>query len=193
LARQLEKARPGAADKRKGGAAAPAEAAPVEAPKKRGKTRLIVLAAIVLIAVLGGAGGAYFFLLAGTKSSAPKDAAPAQPFFVEVKPFVVTMKAADGSMHYVQLALSLKVPGEAAVAAADTVMPEILDVIRQSVLGFKIDDLQTQEGVEKLRAALLVQSNRVLLQALGKDKVAALGAKSGALVGNVFFQNLVIE
>jgi flagellar FliL protein len=190
LARQLEKARPAPANKRK--AAAEPEAEPVAAPKKRGKGKLIVLAALVLIAVLGG-GGAYFYLFAGAKSGAPKEAAPALPFFVEVKPFVVTMKAADDSMHYVQLALSLKVPGEDAVAAANTVMPEILDMIRQSVLGFKIDDLQTQEGVEKLRAALLAQSNRVLLQALGKDKVAKLGAKGGALVGNVFFQNLVIE
>lgn len=179
------------ADKRKGAVAEP-EAVPVAAPKKRGKLKLIAIAAVALILVLGG-GGAYFFLFAESKPGAPKEAAPAQPFFVEVKPFVVTMKAADGSMHYVQLALSLKVPGEEAVAAANTVMPEILDMIRQSVLGFKIDDLQTQEGVEKLRAALLVQSNRVLLQSLGKDKVATLGAKDRALVGNVFFQNLVIE
>ncbi|HEX4113000.1 MAG TPA: flagellar basal body-associated FliL family protein [Stellaceae bacterium] len=191
MARQLEKARPGTADKRKGPAAEP-DAAPVEAPKHGGKRKLIILAAVVLIVLLGG-GGAYFYLFAGGKPGAPKEAAPAQPFFVEVKPFVVTMKAADDSMHYVQLALSLKVPGEEAVAAANTVMPEILDMIRQSVLGFKIDDLQTQEGVEKLRAALLVQSNRVLLQALGKDKMTKLGAKGRALVGNIFFQNLVIE
>ena len=191
MARQLEKARPVSADKRRGAAAEPEEA-PLEAPAKRGKGKLIVLAAAVLIPLLGG-GGAYFYLFTGAKPGAPKEAAPAQPFFVEVKPFVVTMKAADDSMHYVQLALSLKVPGEEAVAAANTVMPEILDMVRQSVLGFKIDDLQTREGVEKLRGALLVQSNRVLLQALGKDKVTKLGARDGALVANVFFQNLVIE
>lgn len=193
MARQLEKARPAAPDKRKGAAAAAApEEAPAAAPKKRGKRKLFMLAGVVLI-LLSGGGGAYFYLFAGAKPGAPKEAAPAQPFFVEVKPFVVTMKAADDSMHYVQLALSLKVPGEEAVAAANTVMPEILDMIRQAVLGFKIDDLQTQEGVEKLRSVLLAQSNRVLLQALGKDKVATLGATSGALVSNVFFQNLVIE
>ncbi|HEY5208136.1 MAG TPA: flagellar basal body-associated FliL family protein [Stellaceae bacterium] len=190
MARQLEKGRPAAADKRRG--AAP-EIVPIELPKKRGKLKLIIIIVVALLVVLGGAGGAYFFLFAGSSPKGPKEAVPAQPFFVDVKPFVVTMKAADDSMHYVQLALSLKVPNEEAVAGATAVMPELLDMIRQTVLGFKIDELQTQDGVNKLRIAITTGTNRVLLQALGPKKIETLGAPNGNLVSNVFFQNLVIE
>lgn len=190
MAKQLDKGRVVAAEK---GRASQAEAPPEEAPKKRGKKRLMVLflAAVVLIAV---GGGAYFYLFAGKgTASAAKEAAPAKPYFVEIKPFVVTDKAADGSMHYVQLALSLKVPNEEAIAAAGAVMPEIQDMIRQKVLGFKTDDLQTQDGVNRLRAAITSGSNQVLLASLGAPRLDKLGAKGGTLVSNVFFQNLVIE
>lgn len=189
MAKQLEKGRAAPADKRR---AAEPETTPADAPKKRGKLKLLII--IVLALVILGGGGAYFFLFAGSKEPAKaKEIAPAQPFFVEVKPFVVTVKAADGSMHYVQLALSLKVPNEEAVAAAGTVMPEIQDMIRQAVLGFKIDDLQTPEGVNKLRVAVTTGSNGVLLRALGGKKLDELGGKAGLLVSNVYFQNLVIE
>jgi flagellar FliL protein len=191
VAKQLEKGRVTAVEK---GRASKAEAPPEEAPKKKGKKKLILLLAVVLLIVAGGGGGAYFYLFAGAKTaSAAKETAPAKPFFVEIKPFVVTDKATDGSMHYVQLALSLKVPNEEAIAAAGAVMPEIQDMIRQKVLGFKTDDLQTQDGVNKLRAAITAGTNQVLLGAIGAPKLDKLGAKSGMLVSNVFFQNLVIE
>jgi len=191
VAKQLDKSRPAAAAKGRAPEADEAEAP----PKKRGKLKLIVILAVALIVILGGAGGAYMFLFAGgdAKPKEAKEAAPPLPFFVEVKPFVVTMKAADGSMHYVQIALSLKVPNEEAVAAAGAVMPEIQDMIRQAVLGFKIDELQTQDGVNKLRTAVTAGSNKVLLVALGGPKIDKLGGKGGMLVNNVYFQNLVIE
>ena len=190
MAKQLDKSRNVAADKRKD-KEPEAEAAP---PKKRGKLKLLILIGLALV-IVAGAGGAYFFMFSGgsTKPGASKEAPPPQPFFVEIKPFIITMKASDGSLHYVQLALSLKVPNEDAVTAANAVMPEILDMIRQSVLGFKIDDLQTQDGVNKLRSAIAGGSNRVLLTALGTEKIKALGGTAGMLVKNVYFQNLVIE
>lgn len=192
MAKQLDKSRPAAADKKRAPAA---EDEAGEAPKKRGKLKLIVIIVVALVVILGGAGGAYMFLFAGgdAKPKEAKEAAPPQPFFVEVKPFVVTMKAADGTMHYVQLALSLKVPNEEAVAATGTVMPEIKDMVRQSVLGFKVDELQTQDGVNKLRIAVTTETNKVLLVALGAPKIEKLGGKGGMLVNNVYFQNLVIE
>jgi flagellar protein FliL len=190
VAKQLDRGRVAAADKRR--APAP-EPAPDDTPKKRSKLKLLIFILLPLLLV-GGAGGAYFFLMSAPKApGGPKEAAPAQPFFVEVKPFVVTVKATDGSMHYVQIALSLKVPDEAAVAAVGTIMPEIQDMIRQAVLGFKIDDLQTQDGVNKLRNSITAGSNRVFLQALGPQKIEKLGGTAGMLVRNVYFQNLVIE
>ena len=191
MAKQLDKPRVAAADKRR---APEPEAAPDQAPKKRGKLKLIIMIVVPLL-VLGGGGAGYFLMFSGgdAKPGAAKEVAPAQPFFVEIKPFVVTVKATDGSMHYVQIALSLKVPNEEAVAAANSVMPEVEDTIRQAVLGFKVDDLQTQEGVNKLRVAITTASNHVLLVALGPQKVEKLGGTAGMLVSNIYFQNLVIE
>lgn len=190
MAKQLDRGRVTAADKRR---APQAEAVPEEPPKKGGKLKLLIFILLPVLLLAGG-GGAYFFLLSGpAQPSGPKEAAPAQPFFVEIKPFVVTVKATDGSMHYVQIALSLKVPNEEAVAAVGTIMPEEQDMIRQAVLGFKIDDLQTQDGVNKLRDAITTGSNRVFLQALGPQKIDKLGGTAGMLVRNVYFQNLVIE
>lgn len=190
MAKQLDKTRVAAADKRR----VPEADAAAEAPKKRGKLKLIIMLLVPLL-LLGGGGAGYFLMFSGgeAKPGAPKEAAPAQPFFVEIKPFVVTVKATDGSMHYVQIALSLKVPNEEAIAAATSVMPEVEDTIRQAVLGFKIDDLQTKEGVNKLRAAITSGSNHVLLVALGPQKVEQLGGTAGMLVSNIYFQNLVIE
>jgi flagellar FliL protein len=192
VAKQLDRGRAGAAAKPR---VVEPEAAPAEAPPppKGGRLKLIIIVAVALLVVAGGGGGAWFFLLSAPSKAGPKELAPTQPYFVDVKPFVVTMKDEEGGMHYVQIALSLKVPGEDAVAAAGSVMPEILDMIRQAVLGFKLDELQTPDGVNKLRAAITTGTNRVLLRSLGGDKIARLGGTAGMLVGNVYFQNLVIE
>jgi flagellar basal body-associated protein FliL len=188
LARQLEKGRVAAADK---GRAASAEAPPPEPVKKRRPMKLILMAVVVLIVI--GAGG-WYFLVGGAKPASQSAPAPPAPFFVDIKPFVITMKAADGSMHYVQLSLSLKVPGTPAITAAESVMPEILDMIRQSVLGFKVDQLQTPQGVNRLRAVLVAGTNRVLLQSLGGAKIKELGGgKDEALVSAIYFSNLVIQ
>lgn len=190
MAKQLDRGRVTAADKQR---APEPEPAADEVPKKRGKLKLLIFILLPLL-LIGGGGGAYFFLMSSPETpSGPKEAVPAQPFFVEIKPFVVTVKAADGSMHYVQIALSLKVPNETAIAAIGTIMPEEQDMIRQAVLGFKVDELQTQDGVNKLRNAIITGSNRVFLQALGAQKIEQLGGTAGMLVRNVYFQNLVIE
>jgi flagellar basal body-associated protein FliL len=186
LARQLEKGRAAAADK---GRAASVEAPPPE-PAKKKPFKLILIAVVVLLAV---AGGGWYFMFSGAKSSGTEAAAPALPFFVEIKPFVITLKAADGSMHYAQLAMSLQVPAAAAIPAAEVVMPELLDMIRQAVLAFKADQLQTPQGVNQLRAALVKGANEVLLRSLGAAKVKELGGKNNALVSAIFFSNLVIQ
>jgi len=188
LARQLAKGRVAAVEK---GRPASIEAPPPEPAKKRRPFLLILVAAVVLLLV--GAGGAWYFLFSGAKSATAEKSAPPLPFFVEVQPFVITMKAADGSMHYVQLSLSLKVPGPDAIPAAESVMPEILDMIRQSVLGFKVDELQTPQGVDRLRATLVTGTNAVLLRSFGPAKIRKLGAPGGALVSAIFFSNLVIQ
>lgn len=190
MARQLDKTRP-AADK---GRAEEAEAPP-EPPKKRGRFKLILIILIALIAIGGGGGYYYMFMMKAKPMNGAKAAkpAPALPHFVAVKPFVITVKGADNNLHYVQLALSLKVPGAPAVKSTDAVMPEILDMIRQTVFGFKLDQLQSAQGVNQLRTALVTGSNHVLQQSLGDAKIKELGGKNNALVSNIYFSTLVIQ
>jgi flagellar protein FliL len=190
LARQLDKARPAAADKGRGADTD----APPEPPKKRGRFKLILIVLVALIALGGGGGYYYMFMMkAKPQSGVAEKPAPALPHFVDVKPFVITVKGTDNNLHYVQLALSLKVPGEPAAKSTDAVMPEILDMIRQTVFGFKLDQLQSADGVNKLRAALVTGSNHVLRQSLGDTKVKELGGKDDRLVSNIYFSTLVIQ
>ncbi|MGH7072997.1 MAG: flagellar basal body-associated FliL family protein [Stellaceae bacterium] len=186
MARQLEKGRVAAAGK---GRAATVEAPPPE-PAKKKPFKLILIAVVVLLI---GAGGGWYVMYGKAKPGGTEKPAPALPIFATVKPIVITLKATDGSMHYAQLAMSLEVPSAAAIKSADAVMPEIIDMIRQSVLAYKADQLQTPQGVNKLRAALVTGANEVLLKSLGAAKVTALGGKHDALVSAIYFSNLVIQ
>jgi len=176
-----------------GGAEAPVEE--ISKPRGKSRLRLIVIALGVLLITASVAGGGWYFFLAGATPEAAETTDPPIPSFVEVKPFVVSMKADDGSMHYVQLAFSMKVPGAPAVEAVTLVMPEIQDLIRQTVLGFKIDQLAASDGVDKLRQALIGGVNGLMVRSLGANKVKKLaGDGTGAkVVENIFFSNLVIE
>lgn len=164
-------------------------------PKRRSKGKLIIFVLLPLLLVGGGGGGAYFFLFAGGDEKPGAEAELPVPSFVEVKPFVVTLKAEDGSVHFAQLALSLKVPSAPAVEAVNQVLPEVQDTMRIIVLSHKADQLETSDGVDKLRVELLGGINDVLRNALGATKVKKLtgSGTDAALVKNVYFSNLVIE
>jgi len=165
-----------------------------EAPKKGGKLKLIIIAVAALLVLGGSGGGAYFFLFAGDDSEQAKEAEPPAPAFVEIKPLVVTIRSVDGGQHYLQLGMSMKVPTADAATAIGSVMPEVLDAMRQTILAYKSDELETSDGVNKLRGALVGDVNGVLVRSLGTGKIKKLGDDSGkALVSNIFFSSLVIE
>jgi flagellar protein FliL len=198
VARKPEPAKPAARDKKP--SAAPddgEEAAPAAAPRKRGLLKLIIIAVVVLLILGGGGGGAWYFFFAGddkADASKEKEVEPPVPAFVEVKAFVVTIKDSEGAQHYLQLGMNMKVPGPDAVTAVSTVLPEVLDTMRQTILGYKADELETQDGVNKMRVALVGDVNAALVKALGPGKIKKLGDDSGkALVENIFFSSLVVE
>ena len=173
-----------------------AEDGDAEAAPKKGKLKLIIIIVAALLVLGGGGGGAYMFLFAGgdDKADAAKESDEPVPAFVEIKPFVVTIKSNEGGQHYLQLGMSLKVPTAEAVNAVGTVMPVVLDTMRQTILAYKSDELETGEGVNKLRGSMLVDVNDVLVKSLGTGKIKKLGDDSGkALVQNIFFSSLVIE
>ena len=165
--------------------------------KGRGLFFFVKLAVIVLVLAAGGGAGWYFFL--GGRAHFVKETKvapePPMPFFVEIKPFVVTMRASDGAAHYVQMGVNLKMAKQAAGAAITAVLPEVQDAIRQTVLGNNIEDIETPAGVDTLRGALVKQINIVLVHALGAERVKRILGPGGKddLVQNIYFTTLVVE
>jgi flagellar basal body-associated protein FliL len=156
---------------------------------------LIIGGAVLLLAAAGG--GVWYFLLGGRAHFA-KPEAPAEaplPFFLELKPFVVSMPGSNGTAHFVQLAVTLQLPRSAASEMVNALLPELQDAMRQVLLGFKSDDLQSPEGVNKVRAAMIERLNKTMLAVLGSDRIGRLteGSPSGAFVQNVLFMTLIVE
>lgn len=166
----------------------------VEAPNSRkGKMKLyiIVLSAVLLLGAAAGA--AYFFLFA--RAPAEKKVEAPLPTFLTLKPFVVTVPSKAGPSHFVQLGVSFQFSAGDASNLVNAVLPKVQDAMRQTLLTFKAEDLQTPEGLEKARMAILAAVNKALVAELGRDRIdKANGGKPGSpLVKNVFFPTLVVE
>lgn len=67
--------------------------------------------------------------------------------------------------------------------------------MRQTALGFKVEDIVTPAGVDKLRQAMLAAANRLLVQRLSAEEVKRLSGSqpNGQAVQNVFFSTLIVE
>ena len=158
----------------------------------------LIAVLIALIAAIGGGTGYWFFFLGG--SSKGKDAqnpvaeAPL-PFYLEMKPFVVSVANNSGAPHFVQLGLNLTLPDPAAGNVITAMLPELQDALRQTVLTFKVDDIVTPAGIDKMREAMLTNANRLLVQRLGAERIKRLVGNDGSkdVVLNILFSTLVVE
>jgi flagellar protein FliL len=154
------------------------------------KWGLIALAAIVLLGA--GGGGWYYFM--GSRS-APQAVELPLPYFLDLKPFVVSMPSTTGSPQFVQLGVSLQLPQPAAGEMINALLPEVQDAMRETLLGFKSDDLKNSDGVNKVRGAMTKHLNDILGGVLGPERMTKLtaGSANGTLVQNILFPTLVIE
>jgi len=156
-----------------------------------------LIAAIVLV-VLGAGGAVWYFLLGGKAHFAPQEVKPVEaplPYFLELKPFVVSMASSAGASHFVQLGISMQLPRNAAGEMVTAVLPEVQDAMRQTLLGFKSDDLQTTDGVNKVRRALIKHLNEVFARVLGPERIGKIteGQQSHDFVQNILFATLIVE
>jgi flagellar protein FliL len=164
----------------------------------RGRSSLLkwVLIGVVLLVVFGGGGfAAWYFFLGGRTPQQAKEVEAPLPYFMDLKPLVVSMSNASGTPHFVQLGVSLQLPRSAAGEMVTAVLPEFQDAMRQTLLGFKSDDLQTPTGVDKVRKAMTEQLNQTATRVLGPERIAKLtaGAPNGNFVQNVLFATLIVE
>src|SRR5215467_8043419 len=139
---------------------------------------IVIVVLPILIAGAAGVSGYWYFFLRGrteTGKEVVRQPEVALPFYLEIKPFVVSMVNSTGVPHFVQMGLNLTLSGSSAGDVVTAVMPEVQDAIRQTALGFKVDDIVTPDGVDKLRQAMIANTNGALLRRLGAERVKRLG------------------
>jgi flagellar basal body-associated protein FliL len=156
------------------------------------------LIGFVVLVLLGAGGAVWYLFLGGSQHFGAQQAREVEaplPYFLDLKPFVVSIPNGNGTPHFVQLGVSLQLPRSAAGEMVTAVLPEIQDAMRQTLLGFKSDDLQSPAGVDRVRKAMTEHLNEVMTRVLGRERIAKLtaGAPNGAFVQNVLFATLIVE
>lgn len=164
-------------------------------PKGGRSLRTLIMIALLLVLLIAGGGGAYLYFghrLAGAGPPAAKAEAPL-PFYLKVKPFVVSLNNGDGTPHFVQLGVTLSLSGPALGNLIKAVLPEVEDAMRQTLLAFKVEEITTPAGVDKLRQAMTAKVNHVLSQQLGAARIKEANGGKADAVRNIYFTTLTIE
>jgi flagellar basal body-associated protein FliL len=158
---------------------------------------MIVVLPMLITATAVGVGYWYVFLRERTEIAKEnvRVADLPLPFYLEIKPFVVSVVNGTGAPHFVQMGLNLTLSGSNAGEVVTAVLPEVQDTIRQTTLGFKVDDIVTPAGVDRLREAMIANVNRTLLRRLGADRIKRVGGgePNNGIVQNIYFSTFVIE
>jgi len=97
-------------------------------------------------------------------------------------PFVVSFSDGAGDARFLQLTLQAMARDEHTIEAVKTHAPAIRNSFLFLISGYKVEDLATLAGKEKLRAAMLVAANDILEKNTGKASIEEL-----------YFTSLVIQ
>jgi flagellar FliL protein len=97
-------------------------------------------------------------------------------------PFVVSFNDESGDTRFLQLTLQAMARSERAITAIKTHAPAIRNAFLFLISAYKVEDLATLEGKEKLRAAMLTSANDIVAKNTGEASVEEL-----------FFTSLVIQ
>ena len=98
-------------------------------------------------------------------------------------PFVVSFAEKGGDTRFVQLTLQAMARNEKSIDAIKTHAPAIRNAFLFVISAHKVEDLQTLEGKEKLRAEMLKSANEVMEKNTGKPDV----------IEELYFTSLVIQ
>lgn len=176
------------------------QAAALDLDEPHGRSPLMKwgLIGVVVLALIGGGGAVWYFFLGGSAHFGSQTAKPVEaplPYFMDLKAFVVSLGSSTGTPHFVQLGISLQLPRSAAGEMVTAVLPEIQDQMRQTLLGFKSEELQTPDGVNKVRKIMKDHLNQVMRRVLGPERIAKLTAGTGSddFIQNILFSTLIVE
>ena len=181
--------------------------------KESGPMKLVIVGAVALfLAVLGAQVAAPILtkMIAGDPSAAKKaadaesgdeqqlaladtprpadekaDAKPVEPaIYVPLDPpFVVSFAEKGGDTRFVQLTLQAMARNEKTIDAIKTHAPAIRNAFLFVISAHKVEDLETLEGKEKLRADMLKSANEIMEKNTGKADA----------IEELYFTSLVIQ
>jgi flagellar basal body-associated protein FliL len=155
--------------------------------------RNLIVLAVLLLAAAGGGFYYYVVMRGATHRTHAVQKEPPLPFYLMVKPFVVSMAGSGSDTHFVQIGVNLTLSGAAAGNLVTAMMPEVEDTLRLSALSFKVSDITTPAGVDKMRAKMTADLNRMLLQRLGAARIMQVDGGVKNMVRHIYFSQLIIE
>lgn len=97
-------------------------------------------------------------------------------------PFVVSFDDPNDGTRYLQLTVQAMARNEQAIAAIKQHAPAVRNAFLFLLSGYKIEELATLEGKEKLRTSMLASAKEILRKNSGDDRIADL-----------YFTSLVIQ
>jgi flagellar FliL protein len=97
-------------------------------------------------------------------------------------PFVVSFEDKDGGSRFLQLTLQAMARDEHTIDQVKTHAPALRNAFLFLISSYKIEELATLQGKEKLRAEMLVSANEIMQRNTGK-----------AGIEEIFFTSLVIQ
>jgi flagellar protein FliL len=157
-----------------------------EAPKKKGKLLLIIVAAVLVLTIAGGAAYYFLVIQPAAKAAEEGDDDEAKPkrgkkddeasadskkhkkkkkkkgekeeppAYLVLEPFTVNLADTEQE-HFLQVSITLQVPGEAAAEEMKKQMAMIRDRTLKLLSSMKSSELRTVEGKQKLADALIDQ------------------------------------
>ncbi len=113
------------------------------------------------------------------------DAKPIEPALYAPldPPFVVSFAEKGGDTRFVQLTLQAMARNEKSIDAIKAHAPAVRNAFLFVISAHKVDDLETLEGKEKLRAEMLKAANEVMEKNTGKPET----------IEELYFTSLVIQ
>ncbi len=160
------------------------QAAATPAPAGGNKKLIIIAAAVVLLAAIGG--GVAVMLKGGDKKAEAEHAEEAvvhEPVYIDIKPeFVINFSDRAGRSKYLKCELSVVTKEPEIEKAVEKHMPAIRNALVLLLSRQVFEDLQPNEGKEKLRADALAAVQGVLQAQSGKPGIEDL-----------FFSNFVMH
>lgn len=186
---------------------APAEG---EVPKKKSKLMLLIIVGVVVLTLIVG-GGAFMLMKkkpvdedeedGGPKSAKTekkdkkdkkKDAPPA--YYKVDKPFTVKLQA-EGAENYLQVEIQLKLLDAQVIDQVKAFEPEIKHKVTLLLLGQKVADLNTPQGVQKLSNGIRNTINNIMDRPDPREKKAPAedDAEPDSPVQAVLFTSFIIQ